>query len=609
MTTKPFKAVATCAAIAGLLTGSATFALRSDAAGIEGKAAAGVQAIDWQPWSDSVFAQAREQGRFVLLDLGTVWCHWCHVMDEVTYQDPKVIELIRSHYVAVRTDADSRPELSNLYEDYGWPATIVFGPDKDEIVKRRGYMPPRQMESMLRAIISDPTPGPSALPEAALTPGNGTVENSEMRNTLRQVLIDAYDHDNQGWGTVQKWLDWDILEYCMAETWRGDKGLESMARETLAAQLNLMDPVWGGVYQYSTDGDWQHPHFEKIMQMQAEDLRIYAAAYRLWRDESYLQAAKKIASYLKSFLSSPEGAFYTSQDADLVPGEHSGEYFQLSDAMRRQRGLPRIDTHIYARENGWAINALATLYAATGEQRYLNDAIHAANWVVDHRAIPGGGFHHDEMDSGGPYLGDTLYMGRAFLTLYTVTADRAWLQRAEEAVRFISANFNTDAGYLTSAGAGPLKWKPQVDENVTVTRLANLLYHYSGQAEYTRIAEHAMRFLATPGVADRRGFLVGGILLADSELRAAPVHIVIVGHKSDPTARVLFAAALRQPVTYKSVEWWDRSEGPLPNPEVEYPDLGQAAAFLCADGSCSSPIFSPDRMSNLVGGSSRRAQK
>jgi uncharacterized protein YyaL (SSP411 family) len=183
---------------------------------------------------------------------------------------------------------------------------------------------------------------------------------------------------------VQKWLDWDIIEYSMAETLWGDKAFERMARETLAAQLNLMDPAWGGVYQYSTDGDWQHPHFEKIMQMQAEDLRIYAEAYALWHDNTYLQAAKQICGYLKNFLTSPEGAFYTSQDADLVRGEHGGEYFQLSDAARRQRGIPRIDKHIYSRENGWAINALATLYAFTGEQDYLDDAIRAANWIIAH---------------------------------------------------------------------------------------------------------------------------------------------------------------------------------------------------------------------------------
>jgi uncharacterized protein len=249
--------------------------------------------IDWQPWSDSVFAQAKKEGRFVLLNLGAVWCHWCHVMDDVTYRDPKVIELIRSHYVAVSVDEDSRPDLSNRYEDYGWPATIVLGADKGEIAKRRGYIPPRPMASMLQAIIDDPTPGPSVIPEAELTPSNEATLTAEARNKLRQVLIDAYDHQNQGWGTVQKWLDWDIIEYCMAETLRGDKEFEGMAREALAAQLHLMDPAWGGVYQYSTDGDWEHPHFEKIMQMQAADLRIYAEAYALWHDNTYLRAANQ----------------------------------------------------------------------------------------------------------------------------------------------------------------------------------------------------------------------------------------------------------------------------------------------------------------------------
>ena len=556
--------------------------------------------IDWQPWSDSVFAQAQKEGRFVLLNLGAVWCHWCHVMEEITYQDPKVIELIRSHYIPVWVDEDSRPDLSNRYENYGWPATIVFGADRGEIVKRRGYIPPRPMASMLQAIVDDPTPGPSVVAEVELTPTNEAALTAEARNKLRRVLIEAYDHGNRGWGTVQKWLDWDIIEYCMAETLRGDKEFERMARETLAAQLNLMDPAWGGVYQYSTDGDWQHPHFEKIMQMQAEDLRIYAEAYALWHDNTYLEAANQLRGYLKNFLTSPEGAFYTSQDADLVPGEHGLEYFQLSDAGRRQRDIPRIDTHIYARENGWAINALATLYAVSGEQDYLDDAIRAANWIIAHRTLPGGGFRHDEKDPAGPYLGDTLFMGRAFLTLYAVTANRAWLSRAEEVVQFISANFKADIGYITSASAAELKSKPQVDENVSVARLANLLYQFTGKAEYTQIAGQAVRFLSAPGFADRRGFLVAGILLADREIGAAPLHLAIVGRKSDPAARALFAAALKQPVAYKRVEWWDKDEGALPNPDVQYPQLEQAAAFLCTDRSCSAPIFLPDKISSLV---------
>src|SRR5467141_733102 len=145
--------------------------------------------IEWQPWSDSVFAKAKQGGRFVLLDLGTGWCHWCHVMEEVTYRDPAVTELIRRRYIAVRVDADSRPDLSNRYEDYGWPATIVFNADGGEVVKRRGYLPPRPMASMLQAIIDDPTPGPSVVEESPLGGGTESTLATGARNELRKILI------------------------------------------------------------------------------------------------------------------------------------------------------------------------------------------------------------------------------------------------------------------------------------------------------------------------------------------------------------------------------------------------------------------------------------
>src|SRR5260370_224460 len=147
---------------------------------------------------------------------------------------------------------------------------------------------------------------------------------------------------------------------------KNDARAEHMARQTLAEQLHLLDPAWGGVYQYSTDGDWNSPHFEKIMQMQAENLRIYSLAYAQWADPQNLHAAQEIRRYLGTFLASPTGAFYTSQDADLVDGKHSADYFAQSDAQRRKLGVPRVDKDIYARENGWASNQLATLDAATG---------------------------------------------------------------------------------------------------------------------------------------------------------------------------------------------------------------------------------------------------
>ena len=554
--------------------------------------------IDWREWSDEIFAQAEKEHRFVLLDLGAVWCHWCHVMEEITYRDPKVIALIKQRYIAVRVDQDARPDLSNRYENYGWPATVVFNADGSEIVKRQGYIPPKPMASMLQAIIDDPSPGPSIVAEPPVEQGSGTELKPEQREKLRRILRDRYDSKNRGWGTVQKFLDWDIVEYCMGEGISGDREFERMARETLDAQRQLIDPVWGGVYQYSTDGDWKHPHFEKIMQMQAENLRIYAQAYALWKEPSYLEAATKIREYLRNFLMSPHGAFYTSQDADLVQGEHSADYFALSDADRRKRGIPRIDQHIYARENGWAINALATLYGVTGDETALSDAVRAAEWIILNRSLPGGGFRHDAKDATGPYLGDTIYMARAFLKLYAVTGDRKWLHRAEEAALFIDAKFKSDLGYIGSMQelAGKLKPKPQVDENAAIARTLNLLRYYTGKEGYRETAEHAIRYLAAPAINENHGYAVAGILLADKELSAQPLHITVVGRKDDPAAGSLFIGAIALPANYKRVEWWDKSEGAMPNPDVEYPEFEKAAAFVCTDRRCSAPIFKPEKI-------------
>ena len=559
--------------------------------------------LKWRPWSDAVFADAKREKRFVLLDLEAVWCHWCHVMDANTYSDPAVIKLLESRYITVKADQDSRPDLSNRYEDYGWPATVVFDAEGHEIVKRQGYLAPDEMASMLQAIIDDPTPGPSVEGEAKLQLPSSPLLTDGLRAQLKTNYLAGYDAAQGSWGTNQKYLDWDSVEYSMAlARITGDTQAEHMARQTLTEQLHLLDPAWGGVYQYSMGYDWNSPHFEKIMQMQAENLRIYSLAYAQWGDPSYLHAAQEIRRYLKTFLTSPEGAFYTSQDADLIEGHHSADYFALGDAERRKQDIPRVDKHEYARENGWAIAGLVALYDATGDTEVLKDATRSARWVIANRALPGGGFRHSSKDAAGPYLGDSIAMARAFLALYSATGDREWLARAEAAMKFIGKNFRDaqGAGFLTSKTPTDKSYTPhpQRDENVMVARTANLLSYYSGDATYEDLAKQAMRYLAAPPVVYR--LPASSALLADLELGSAPLHLTIVGKKDDPVAQSLFQAALRYPSSYKRVEWWDAREGRLPNPDVQYPQLSRAAAFVCTGRACSPPIFKAEEFSGRV---------
>src|SRR5580704_9817571 len=167
----------------------------------------GAAPIAWRTqWSDAVFDQATKDHRFVILDLHAVWCHWCHVMDEKTYGDSKVQALIAKHYVAVSVDADSDPDLSSRYGDWGWPATIVLAADGTEIVKRRGYIPPEQMAALLQAIIDDPSPGPSVAPPVVIADGGGSRLTSHQQAAALQAYDKIYDDEHGGWGDVHKFI-------------------------------------------------------------------------------------------------------------------------------------------------------------------------------------------------------------------------------------------------------------------------------------------------------------------------------------------------------------------------------------------------------------------
>jgi len=598
--------------------------------------------IVWHAWSDEIFAQAKREHKFVYLDLEAVWCHWCHVMDEVTFRDPAVIAEFNRKYLAVRVDQDSRPDLAARYENYGWPATVIYAADGTEIVKKQGYIAPHPMARLLRAVVADPSPVDygdrpvEATPTGTGTAGsNGSIPSAARLAQLQLNWAKGYDPIHGGWGTSHKFLDWDQEEWALRAAARGDAVADYRARETLAKQRLLVDPVWGGVYQYSVDGDWDEPHFEKIMPMQAENLRIYAQAYAQWGDPADLATARAIRGYLRDFLTSPEGAFYVSQDADLKPGEENAPYFAKDDVGRRAQGIPRIDRHLYARENGWAIAALAQYAAYTGEIEAVTAALKSAHWVIDHRSVGGarppgalaarttqieppalqshsdipGGFRHGEPnDPAGPYLGDTLAMGRAFLALYQVTADPVWLQRAAAAADFIGHHFARPQsplplfGYATSDTTHakfptPL---PEFDENIALARFGLALAAATGRPEYRTMANNSLHWLLAPGMAEARGSYVAGVLLAVDEAQNDPMHLAIVGRKSDPSARSLFSVALRAPTSNKLIEFWDKTSGATPPGENIYPDLPAAAAFVCANGACSSPIAAPGALAARV---------
>ena len=295
-----------------------------------------------------------------------------------------------------------------------------------------------------------------------------------------------------------------------------------MAKDTLDAARALIDPVWGGVYQYSDEADWQSPHFEKIMKIQTDALRLYALAYKQWGRKADLDSAVAIYDYLNDMLRSSEGVFYTSQDADLNDEIDGHAYFPLNDKERRKLGLPRIDTNIYARENGWIISALTSLYSATKNKKYLDEATAISKWIVTNRSNGKGGFFHDIEQKDKVFLGDSLAMGQAFIDLFASTNDKKWLEYADGAAKFILQEFqdNDKGGFATLTRSTenllltPVK---HINSQISMARFSKQLHTYTKKEEHLLLVDHAMRYLSSTDLTNQRR-LLAGILLANREI-------------------------------------------------------------------------------------------
>ena len=496
-----------------ILTGLVVFALKAKTINSQSH-------INWQKFNQQGFQRAKQEKKYIILDLVAVWCHWCHVMEKTTYHDPQVVKLINQYYIPTQADHDLRPDLAERYRDWGWPATVILAADGTEIVKRAGYIEPQDMARLLQTIIEDPSPESTTL-SLPKNLSNSPLLTTELAQQLQQKHKNTYDTQLGSLKTAQKFIDIDSIKWDMHLYKTGDKSAKLRVEQTLDAAAQLIDPEFGGAYQYSTYGDWQHPHYEKIMYAQYKYLLAYSQACQLFDAKRFCQNAQKVADFLLDFLySEDKGVFYTSQDADLKEGKKAHEYFKLNKKERLKLGMPRIDKHIYSAHNGQAIIGLLALYRATHDKKYLVVSRKAAQWIIDNRAITGGGFKHYKRDAAGPYLADTLYMGQALLDLYRATDEKLYLDKAKQAAQFMMTHFKNSQGGLVSAqdNGTPTKPLPRINHNIDAAVFLIELYHAQPSERLKKAAAHIMKLLVTKKIVDD-AYTEVGILLADTEFK------------------------------------------------------------------------------------------
>ncbi|HYK93198.1 MAG TPA: thioredoxin domain-containing protein [Thermoplasmata archaeon] len=338
-------------------------------------ASAKEQAIDWFPWGPEPFELAKRTGRPILLDIGAVWCHWCHVMDEGTYADGEVARILAQHFVAIKVDRDEHPEVDRRYQrqvsaltgEGGWPLTAFL--DAEGAVFLGGtYFPPqdgmgrpgfrRVLKEVARLYRDEPERirENSAQIRAALQRmrehADRPYSETEFLTATFARIDQSFDPVNAGFGFAPKFPHPTAVSL---QLWRsfatGDAGQEQRARDTLLrmADGGMYDQVGGGFHRYSVDEAWHIPHFEKMGVDNAALLGAYVEGARRFREPRFDDVIRGIASWTTEVLADPGGGFGSSQDADNAPGDDGG-YFTWTRAELKSALEPaefRLATRVF----------------------------------------------------------------------------------------------------------------------------------------------------------------------------------------------------------------------------------------------------------------------
>jgi uncharacterized protein YyaL (SSP411 family) len=317
------------------------------------------QPIRWHEWGEEAFATAQRENKPILLDIGAVWCHWCHVMDRESYDDSEVAQLVNERFVAVKVDRDERPDIDSRYQvavsaisgQGGWPLTAFLTPDGKPFYGGT-YFPPderygrpsfrRVLQSIADAyqqkngdVVEQAKLVESALAQAESFVGHGGDFSPRVVDEIVEAALKMFDPPNGGFGSAPKFPHPGFLDLLMDQYARsGNEKLRPVFVTTLEkmARGGVYDQLAGGFHRYSVDERWIVPHFEKMCYDNSELLKNYVHAHQVTGSEFFAAVARDIIRWMEEWLSDRErGGFYASQDADCSMDD-DGDYFTWTQA-------------------------------------------------------------------------------------------------------------------------------------------------------------------------------------------------------------------------------------------------------------------------------------
>jgi uncharacterized protein len=402
------------------------------------------QPVKWHAWGEAAFARAQAENKPILLDIGAVWCHWCHVMDRESYEDPEVARIINDHFIAVKVDRDERPDVDSRYQaavsaisgQGGWPLTAFLTPDgrpyfggtyfpRDDRYGRPGFgrvlltMSQVWQERREEALESASSVMNAIEHNETFSPRGGDL-NLALVDKIVTSAISQFDPRHGGFGSQPKFPHPAILDLLLEVGL--NRGIEEAKRASTVtleqmARGGVYDQLAGGFHRYSVDERWVVPHFEKMIYDNTELLRNYVHAYQSFVREDFRSTAEEIIGWLDAVMTDRErGGFYASQDADINLDD-DGDYFTWTleearavlDADELALAAPYWDIgELGDMHHNPAKNVLHRKFTVDEVATHTGKSLADARWLISsaHRKLLAA-----RVERSTPFIDSTLYTG------------------------------------------------------------------------------------------------------------------------------------------------------------------------------------------------------
>ena len=565
--------------------------------------------VDWYPWCGEAFERAKSEDKPVFLSIGYSTCHWCHVMAHESFENSETAELLNKNFISVKVDREERPDIDSVYMTVcqaftgsgGWPMSVFMTWDKKPFFAGT-YFPPTprfgmpSFRDVLNAVVMQWDTEREKLIQSAenitdmlknteSVKGNKVI--GDIVETAAEMLRKSYDSIYGGFGSAPKFpIPHELMFLMYYAKINSDETAQKMAEKTLIQMRKggIFDHIGGGFSRYSTDRYFLAPHFEKMLYDNALLIIAYSAMYSLTSSKVYLETTIKTADYILCEMTSPEGGFYSAQDADSEgvegkyytfsvdeitsvlgdKGKHFSETFDITEhgnfegvnipnllksgdldtdfeaefqklyEYRKKRTKLHLDDKILLSWNSMMIAAMSMLYRVSHTGKYLRAAENAQRFIEENMSdgeLLYTSFR-DGKRSDTTFLEDYAYYIAALIELYNSTLDKKYLMRAEKLCAEAVRRFSDKNGGFNMCESTELLMNPKElndgavpSGNSIMAYVFVRLYQLTENEEYREYAKKQLDFMSAQAQDYPSGHCM--FLLAKLLNEAPPPRVVI----------------------------------------------------------------------------------